>query len=208
LQAEAKWRYGFSGTERRSFDLTENGQWSRYMLLAKQSNLYTVFPAINTLTFKTSVTPRNSLDLYCAAHYTKDAWHVELGYDFWYRSPERVHFKNNNIVLSTFGIADLLGISLLNPHTASTATISQSIAAGSNQMTSDATFVPLTASDINCNSGAAPRSLSNTIYASLGYDLTCYEYPMELGINISYEKGTNTNKADTVSGWLSFDIYI
>ena len=208
LQGELKWRYGFAGKEIRSFDLTKNGQWSRYMLLVKRTDLVTMLPAINSLTFKSSVTPRNSVDLYFAAHYNYNAWHAEVGYDFWYRSPEHVCIKNCNSVLSTFGIADLLGIALLNPHTASTANISQSVAAGANQMVSDTTFVGLTTADINPASGAAPRSMSNCVYASVGYELDCHEYPMELGLNVAYEKGTNNNKADTVSGWLSFDIYI
>lgn len=208
FQGEVKWRYGFEGKENRSFDLKNNGQWSRYMLLVQQTALYTVYPAINTLTFNASVTPRNSVDVYLAAHLKHQAWNFELGYDYWYRSAEKICIKNCNAVLNKYGIADLLGIAQLNPHTASTANISQSVAAGANQMVSDATFVPLKTSDVNLCSGAAPQSSSNSVYASIGYDYDCHNHPMEFGINFSYEKGTNTNKPDTLSGWVSFDIYI
>jgi WD40 repeat protein len=54
-----------------------------------------------------------------------------------------------------------------NPNTVSKATISESVAAGSNQMKSDATFVPLTASYINCTSGATP-GVSSIAYSPQG----------------------------------------
>lgn len=205
---EVKWRYGFKATEKRSFDLKCNGQWSRYMLLAPQTNPYAVFPAINTLTFKTSVTPQNSLDVYLALHGSYRAWHFELGYDFWYRSAEKVHIKECSTVLGTEGIADLLGIANHHPHTASTANITQGLIYSLNQMVSDSTFVPLTLADIRYSSGSAPQSASNSIYASLGYLVDWCAHPMEFGVSASYERGTSAYKADTVSGWVSFDIYI
>ena len=66
FQAEAKWRYAFTGDEMRSFDLTKNGQWSRYLLVVNSLNTYSPYPAINNFTFLSQVTPQNSFDLYLA----------------------------------------------------------------------------------------------------------------------------------------------
>jgi hypothetical protein len=208
LQGEFKYRYGFKATEWRSFDLTCNGQWSRYLGVVDRAKPTAIMPAINFLTFKSQVTPRSSLDVYLAATYVYKQWHAELGYDFWYRSAERVHPKYESALSRDVGIADLVGIANGNPQTASTARISQGITYGLNQAVSDASFVPLTLSDIRCSSGAAPQSASNSVYASLGYYVDWKKHPMEFGVSMSYEAGTNAYTANTVSGWLSFDMYL
>ena len=207
LQGEVKYRYAFGAHERRSFDLCKNGQWSRYMLVVNQDDLYTAVPAVNALTFETKVTPRSSLDVYAGLHFEYEHVQIELGYDFWYRSAEHV-CPNVCKNIAQLGIADLVGIAQLNPRTASTANISQSVAAGSNQMKSDASFVPLSASDINYASGANPRVMSNTIYLSLAGDYEWCGHTVQVGLNASYERGTNANKADVVAGWINFDWYL
>jgi hypothetical protein len=205
LLAEAKYRYGLAGCERRSFDLTPNGQWSRYMLLVPETDPYAFYPAINTLTFTTRVTPRSSLDLYLALHTCYHEWQFEMGYDFWLRSAEKVALSCAD--LPVVGIADLKGIALQDPHTASTATICQAIEPGINQMTSDATFIPIKDSDINLASGAQPRSISNTIYASCGRmgEVACH--PTQLGLTISYEHGSSINTPDNIALWITLDLY-
>lgn len=205
LEGELKWRYGFKGRECRSFDLCENGDWSRYMLFVNETAPFITFPAINTLTFSTKVTPRSSLDLYLAAHWTINQWHMELGYDFWYRSKEKVIPCTNRF--PNVGMADLVGIAAQDPHTASTANISQGVLPGPNQMTSDPTFIPITLSNVDCNSGAQPQSISNTVYASVGHMLDCYCHPLEIGLNFSYEKGSSINTPDAIAIWANIDIY-
>lgn len=206
LLGEAKYRYAFKADEYRSFDLLPNGQWSRYMLFVNASDPYSFYPAINNLTFQTKVTPRSSFDLYLATHANYNAWNFEIGYDFWYRSAEKVALccaqLPNNV-----GIADLKGIAEQNPHSASTANISQGILAGTNQMVSDTTFIPVTMSDINCISGAAPRGISNSVYGSIGYKFERDCYDLQIGLNASYEGGSNVNTPDNVSTWLNVDLY-
>ena len=90
LYGEFKWRYGFKAKETRSFDMTPNGQWSRYMLFTTPTSDANPFPAINDLTFKAHVTPRNSFDLLLAAHAELCRFSFELGYNFWYRQSEKV----------------------------------------------------------------------------------------------------------------------
>jgi len=205
---ELKWRYGLSANEIRSFDLCANGQWSRYLLLVNESAPSAPFQAINDLTFKAKVTPRISVDLYLAAHWSTKKWNFEVGYDFWYRQSEKVSLTNCASFATPVGIADLPGIAALHPHTASTANISQGVLPGSNTIVSDATFIPLTLSNINLTSGAQPQNISNSIYASAAYDYTWRKYQTQIGINASYEIGAGVNTPDNVSVWLNLDLFM
>ena len=208
LYGEFKWRYGFKAKETRSFDMTPNGEWSRYLLFTTPSVPALPFAAINELTFKADVTPRSSIDLLLAAHYEVDRWSVELGYNLWYRQAEKVSIKNDTTI-SQYGIADLVGIAgmpTLVPTSASTANISQGVLPGPNQIVSDPVYTTVLPSNINLASGAAPASFSNGIYASLGYTSLCTRYPVDVGINASYEKGSNRNTLDVVSVWANLDI--
>jgi len=204
--SELKWRYGLSGNECRSFDLKKNGQWSRYLLLVNQDDKYARFPAINNLTFYTDVTPRNSVDLYLAAHANHNQWQFELGYDFWYRQAEKVCLRPSSNFPMGVGIADLPGITLLSPQSASTANISQGTLTP-NQITSDATFVPVTLSDVKVRSGAAPRTISNSFYGSIAYAGELYCHPAQCGLSVAYEQGSGVNTPNNVAVWINFDWY-
>ncbi len=204
LLAEAKYRYGFKGDECRSFDLTANGQWSRYMLFVSQTDLFTTFPAINDLTFKVDVTPGSSFDFYLATHAEHERWNFELGYDFWYRSAEKISFDCKTTATG-IGVADLVGIARQNPFTASTANISQGVQPGPNQMKSDAMFVPVTISDINLCSGAQATSISNSFYGSIGYKVESECNTYQIGLNAAYEVGSSVNTPNNVSAWVDLD---
>lgn len=205
LFGEAKYRYAFSAQECRSFDLTKNCQWSRYMSFVNQNDKYNPYPAINNLTLKADVTPGSSIDLYLATRANYNAWNFELGYDFWYRTCEKIKICCKNF--PAIGIADLKGIALQNPQSSSTANISQGVKSGTNQMVSDTIFVPVTLSDINCISGAQQSALSNSFYGSLGYKFkTKCDNSVLLGVNCSYELGS-CNTPDNVTTWLNCNIY-
>lgn len=205
LLGEVKWRYGFAGTEQRIFDLADNGQWSRYLLFVDESAKSATYFASNELAFETKVTPRNSLDVYLAVHGQHRNWHGEIGYDFWFRQQEKVQFACSCFPEGV-GIADLVGIAALNPQSASTANISQSVEPGDNQIVSDTTFIPVTVHDVNLSSGAAPQSISNSLYASIAYDCSCKDNPMQLGLSAAYELGHTVNVPDNVYVWLNFNL--
>jgi hypothetical protein len=205
LYGELKWRYGFNGKETRSFDMTPNGQWSRYMLFTTPLAPAEPFPAINDLTFKATVAPRNSFDLLIAAHAELNSWSFELGYNFWYRQAEKVC---PCIDLPNVGIADLVGIAQLanqNPVTVTTssmATISEGVFPNTFQMPRDAAYTLVMAKNINARSGAQPTSLSNAVFGSIGYQCDSVDF----GINASYEGAANSNMASVVSVWASIDL--
>lgn len=204
LVAECKWRYGFSAHERRLFDITKNGEWSRYMLLVAEEATSNTFFASNALALKADVTPRNSLDIYLALHAQKNAWQFEVGYDFWFRNAEKISLDDVNFP-TNLGIADLLGIANLDPESASQANITQGLLFGSNRMVSDPAFVTITVADLNLCSGAAPRSISNSFYGSVAYRYD-YKYITQIGLNVAYELGQGTNVPDNVYAWLTADV--
>ena len=208
FQAEAKWRYAFSGDETRSFDLTKNGQWSRYLLFVNSLYKYLPYPAINSSTFFAKVTPQNSFDLYLGAYWDhQETWHVEIGYDFWIRQAEKILILP--VLPAPFiGIADLYNISqVTNPQSASSANISQGIISGQNNAVSDQpNFVAIQATDFNLASGAAPLSISNSIYGSVGYTKEMVHHLVRTGIGFAYECGHGINVPNNVSLWLTFNM--
>lgn len=205
LYGEFKWRYSFEGTETRSFDMTPNGQWSRYMLFTTPTASAEPFFAINNLTFKAQVTPRNSFDVLVAAHVEQKQFSFELGYNFWYRQAEKVCPCIN---LPPVGIADLVGIAQLANEipvtvtTSSTATISQGVYPNEFQMPRDAEYTLVTAKNINACSGAQAASSANALFGSIGY----HYHQLDLGINTSYEHAANSNTASVVSVWVNIGV--
>lgn len=201
LYGELKWRYGFKAKEIRSFDMTPNGQWSRYMLFTTPTVDNIPFPAINNLTFKADVTPRNSFDLLLAAHIELNKFSFELGYNFWFRQAEKVCPCIN---FGAVGIADLVGIAeAASPITTSSmATISQGVYPNQYQMARDATYTVVTADNINTWSGSQAASCANAVFASIGYNYDRFDF----GINTSYEHAANSNTASVVSVWVNLDV--
>jgi hypothetical protein len=201
LYGEFKWRYGFKGKETRSFDMTPNGQWSRYMLFTTPTSPADPFFAINNLTFKAQVTPRSSFDVLVAAHSERRGFSFEVGYNFWYRQAERVC---PCICLPEVGIADLVGIAeFADPITTSSmATISEGVYPNEFQMPRDASYTLVTAGNINACSGAQPASSTNGVFGSFGYQYDRFY----VGLNVSYENAANRNSASIVSAWANIDV--
>lgn len=206
LHSDLRWRYGFAAQERRLFDLTANGQWSRHLLLVNESDKYTNSFATNKLALLAQVTPRSSLDFSCALHFNKSNFNYEVGYNLWYRSSEKAALKNSSQFAANNGIADLVGIISLNPQSAGTATIAQSVVAGQYQMTSDTAFTPITLNNLNLRSGAAAASLSQTIYASVGFVTHDLTTPVHCGLSLAYEMGRDVQTPDAFYVWATAGI--
>lgn len=207
--ADVSWEYLFKSKEKRSFDLTKNGDWSRFMRGVVQNTSVT-FPLINSLTQVVNVTPGNVVNFWTALHYQKCKWHLEAGYNLWYRQAEKIKAinaacggvvpcGNNNLIntpnaapVGTFGILDINNVCV--PVTASNATISTQRV----DVAPDATFVPIQFSDLNLSSAAHPKVLTNKFYGSLAYDFMVYDRPLNVGITASYEF---TDKKDALEQW-------
>lgn len=192
-----KYRYVLRACETRSFDLCRNGDWSRYLPVVVQGAPSNPLPGINAFTQRFKITPGSTIDWWIAAHYQQCQWNAELGYDLWWRQQERVTLC---CLPQNIGIYDITGDCMRNPHTASNAMICQTVAgAGTNVAPSDATFINITCADVNLNSAATPKAMSNTVYAAFGYDGDLCDCPALVGVGGSYEFGRHNG---ALSNWM------
>ena len=207
LLTDVIYRYTFQATERRSFDLCELGDssrsdWSRYVLVANPNQPLTALPGINYLTLPAKVTPGSGVDAWAALHYECYDWHLELGYNFWWRQTEKVSLKccKNTNLKNNVGIFDLNGPLTRFPLSASTATIADSIV--NDSVISDDEFIPITIADINTESAAQPHAITNKIYIGTAWHSPCR--PIIIGFNASYETCPTRNALNKWAIWGTF----
>ncbi|MDR3647281.1 MAG: hypothetical protein P4L22_07095 [Candidatus Babeliales bacterium] len=215
LMADASYQYLFKSNELRTFDLTPNGQWSRYLLATKPATTIDTFPLLNATTESVSVTPRGVVNFWAGLHFQKCDWHFEAGYNLWWRQAEKISLNNRgcgstkgctvsnvngNVINGNIGIFALDNI--CTPLTASTATISDPTSA----IVTDSTFIPVNISELNLASAAHPRTLTNKVYGSLAYDIRVYDRPLNMGITGSYEFSKDRNAFNQWGILLTFDV--
>ena len=179
---DTKYRYLFSGRERRSFDLCANGDWSRYLLIVNESATSLSMPGINTSTICVNVTPRSQIESWFALHYEICQWNFEAGYNLWWRDADKI--CGDNQFPPNTGIYDIAGAIGGTPVSASTANISEA-AIGPNIAPSDAVFTPSTL--LNFSSGKQPRALVNGIYGAVSYNDNNVHCPFLVGFGAGYE---------------------
>ena len=160
------------------------------------------FPAINIFTQPLSVTPGSRINWWTALHYAHAAWHAEIGYNLWWKQQEKVDLSNSITIPYFAAIQDLgafaTGKELLS---ASTATISQGIV-GPNAVVSDAEIITLSDDDFDLHSATQESATSNTLYATIGYELPCiYNYPLLCGLAGSYEFFKNNTILNNYTLW-------
>jgi len=206
--ADFNYQYLFKKTELRSFDLKNNGPWSRYLRVAKESAPGISLPAINFTTLEAKVEPKGSVNFWGALHYHVQKWHVEAGYNLWWKQGDKVCldkescFANNkNFDSQRIGIFGMGNV--CTPTSASTANISQGKNATEtgNVVVNDAEFTPLTLSDIDLCSAAQPSALTNKVYVIGGYDACFFSRPLILGLGAAYEFASNHNALSQWTLW-------
>ena len=213
--ADVLYQYLFKSNELRTFDLTANGEWSRYLLATKSTGPLSPFPLINATVQNAQVTPRGVLNFWAALHFQRCNSHFEVGYNLWWRQAEKVRLNNKacgsngciiqngpnsaNIAAGNVGIIDLDNV--CTPVTSSTATISDT----TSELVADSTFTPVTLADLNLASAAHPRVLTNKFYGSFAYDVRIYDRPLNIGLTGSYEVSKDRNAFNQWGALLTFD---
>ena len=191
---DIKFRYMFSATQRRSFDLHARGDWSRYLNVAPRGGAQVLLePGINLFTLNCTVKPRAVLDAWMALHHQwRRDWHFEVGYDFWYRVSEKVEdpcgfqerygfFKNEHSCL--YDVDRTVSCQTINNECKSRSCLESLVEA---QVT-DADLQVLSVRDLDlCNAGH-PRAFTHTVYGVVAYDSTICERPLTFGLGGSYE---------------------
>jgi len=130
--------------QKRSFDFARNGTGSRYILLEQfqqpsegllingsapaQQYMGNLVPAINYTTFDTKISIPVQAELVLKLAYQRDGFELDLGYNFWVNSKEKMHcrdlFPSNTYALK--GDAQVYGFAANNSSVALNATQSES----------------------------------------------------------------------------------
>jgi hypothetical protein len=196
LLSDFNYRYVFSAHECRTFDLTRNGPFSRFLLVSLADNPSAALPGINFFTQKVNIQPRGTIQWWLALNYECCAWDFEVGYNLFWRQKERI--KNGlmnpgyDIGVFDLGCTDACTSS-------STATI------GSYSITSDPAFVTINNVDFNPASAVAGRVISNKVYAALATDgCWCDCINWFAGFGGSYEFVDSHDRCNALQYWAVF----
>jgi hypothetical protein len=111
LYADAHVSHLCTSQQKRSFDFTNNGNGSRYILLeqidspsegllingveAENQYIGNLVPAINYTTFDTKISIGVQADIVLKFAYQRDGFELDLGYNFWANSKEKLHCRES-----------------------------------------------------------------------------------------------------------------
>ena len=199
LVAGGNYRYIFANWETRSFDLTVNGQWSRYLALDTIANLevdaiYPGLPGINLFTQDALIEGRNQVNAYARLEKKFEKCLFELSYNFLYTQQETIN--QTDIIASGYGIYDVYIAG--GSTTASTATIAQA------DPVYDVTPVTVVTSDLDLLSGAQTKWMSSMVAARLQSRQESYCW----GIGAAVDVANAVQAISTWSVWANFEILL
>lgn len=205
MAASAHGRVLFKNKQWRSLDLKDK-DWSRYAEVytfaqatqaaaaTAPSNQDIGSSGINFFTQCLEINPRWTADFNTAVLYKHCNWNVELGYNFFVR-----HAEGAKLCKWTPQIAqkDVIGAGNVN--------IARTI---NKHFRFDALSVAgfneaqIQKSDLNLDSATHPAVLTNLVYASLGYNWSCWcDTPMFASLGGSYEFSTINTTIDRWTVW-------
>ncbi|MCK4650613.1 hypothetical protein KAT08_00400 [Candidatus Babeliales bacterium] len=207
------YQYLFESSEKRSFDLKQNGPWSRYM--AATVGLPRTRPErlINFLTQDLNVTPRSLVNFLLALHFKHNKFNLEIGSDIECRSTEKVRLKN--------GFSENIGIAFYNEGSPDTLieggaeTYNRSYSAAKidlpmiiNPNIADAGINIINADQLDLSSAKHSNILSFKFYLSTGFDGTINNKPFLLDIGGTYGIGSDNKILDYWNIWTKLNISI
>jgi hypothetical protein len=199
LMTDANYRYAFSRDICRTFDLCNNGAFSRFLLLAEQDNPTVPLPGVNFLTQNVDVEQRSTIQWWLAMHYEHCDYDFEFGYNLFWRQKEGLK-DCLSAPCKTVGVYDL-NCAGSGCTSASTATIGTY----ATDLVADTTFTSITAQDINVHSGLAGEVLSNKLYAAGAWQGSCCDcFDWLAGLGGSYEFVSDKYACNALPKWAVF----
>ncbi|MFH1644420.1 MAG: hypothetical protein ABIA74_04570 [bacterium] len=196
------YNYLFENTQPRTFDLKENGPWSRYTRITDIDNTTINSTPANLLTQNLKVTPESVVNLLLALHFSKnDFVNIEFGYNFWWKDKEKIKLKNEWI--ENMALLKINGNGVSTNQTISKTTI----ATDPVNEQADTTKTPIKFEDLNFDSVTHPSTLSNKIYLSLGIEGNWKFNIFQTNLGASYEFG-DTKALSSWGIWLQGNLYI
>ncbi len=204
LEFDAEGQYLFKNTQWRSFDLVQQGQWSRYLEVYQNVaaataaagdpsplNLDAGTSGINVFTTCAQVSPKFTANTNTGFIYNYRGLQFEGGFNFYVRQAEEISKCSWN---TDVAVKDVDGTGLTN--------IARTIK--NNFIGSDislASYNPLSLADLDLNSAAHPTMLSHTVYAAAGWSWDDICIPTFVGFGGTYEFTTVNTALDR---WLLF----
>jgi hypothetical protein len=201
LVAGGNYRYMLKNWETRSFDLTANGQWSRYLALDTVSALNTQsegtvpgLPGINLFTQDALINGRGQLNVYARLQKRFENCLFELSYNYFFTQKETISTIDQ--IAQGFGIYD----------TASGGGVSTSHLAQiwQRDVPLDDPAVSVVTSDLNLNSACQSQFVSNTIAARLQRVQNRCTY----GVGGSVDLAASAQAISTWSVWLNLEVLL
>jgi hypothetical protein len=187
LSWNAHTQYLFQNTQKRSFDLKLNGQWSRYLSMYETQAKRVAGTAanatfgINLLTQDAKVTPGYSGTFDTMLSYVGSKYYGGVGYSTFIRQAEKVELaKAWQYTEASITAYDLTADDMNRFRTIGTAYADL-------DETDDALLAPIAEIDIDVNSAAHPSSVSHMVHANLGYHDKTRRYPFIVEAGASYE---------------------
>ena len=192
-------QYLFKNTQKRSFDLYQNGPWSRYLPVYATAaqrttgGVASATYAINLLTCDTEVTPGFSGRITTAINFVADKWYMGASYESHLMKAEKLK------------LADAW------EHTEATIADYQFQAATTNRFRSIGTALvnddetsahaTIKEADINLNSAAHPAAISHVISARIGRQNKCKKCPFQLELGGNLEFSRQNTALSRWGGW-------
>jgi len=196
------YRYLTPAQEVRSFDLTDNGQWSRYLGVQDTYGLPTApttlsLPGINYMTQQAEIQGRSQINLYTRFEKQIDEYSFELSYNYFYTQAETIGEIESR--LPSYGIYTLTGPAggSGGVSTSSSATINQS----TTQSDPIGSPVLLTTSMFDKSSAAAASYSTSKLVARVKKTGNSFVY----GLGASIEIAQSASALSTWSIWAKFE---
>jgi len=202
LLGNIRGEYLFRGVEWRSFDLKNNGPWSRYLLVVKEGEAARPLPGINFFTRDMWITPQWNLNALFALHGEFSNFNVEIGYNFWWKDNEKVRLYHKwDEDVEQIGIADpSSGVAF----TASVAKIGDT--ADTLATIRDTSFVKIKQDDLDLNSSIHSSALAHSVYAALSLNSNIFSYPWMVGFGCFCEFADSNSAIRQYGGWLKMGV--
>ncbi len=215
LNARAAGTMLFENSSMRTFDLTENGQWSRYLLMLDASAPHDVQSGVNYLTRRTHSANLYQGDLGVGAKLRGGNWTLAAGYNFTARSAERLSLRTEMpegiFVVGGLANNESFGGDPVNGNVtlAQRPIIAQSTLPGQStaQLLNGATG-QIQNSDLNLASARTPSYLANQVSLTAGYTTNCcgQATDVQLGGNYSFVRGRSMSNMFALFGSISIKV--
>lgn len=183
---DLRYAYLFEDTEKRTVGL-KNLPWGMYRLAGTPDQINKpLFPLANVLTRECKVKPGSLLDAMLNISFHCSKFSIDLGYNFFWKDGESVHFKDaftDTYVIPQF---DYKTTSYLNANT---------------------TKATITQDSLDFSSIATPALFTHKPFAGIGYTFNAYKsYPCSVGAGVSYELASSNADVENYTLWLKANV--